>query len=252
MGRLAGKVAVITGAGSGMGKESAILFAAEGAKVTITDWNQQSLQDTELLIRESGGEVLAVSADVSVAEQVSNVFDRTAERFSRLDVLLNSAGIVGKENSVIDCTEEVFMQVIRVNLVGTWLCMKYAIPAMVESGGGSIINFASIAALEAYKGIPAYAASKGGVIAMSRVAAIESAEKNIRVNTIAPGHIATPMFLGAWTDEQLEHLEEISPQGRLGRPEEIARVALFLASDDSSHVTASLIVADGGITARIP
>lgn len=252
MARLNGKVAIVTGAGSGMGKETAILFAQEGAKVTVTDWNAESMNETAELIKKAGGDVLAVQADVSNSEQLKQVFDQTDEKFGRLDILINCAGVVLQENSVVDCTEDVFNRVLAINLVGTWLGMKFGIPLMKRSGGGSIVNFASIAALEAYKSIPAYAASKGGVISMSRVAAIESAEHNIRVNTIAPGHIATPMFLGAWTDEELVHLEEISPQGRLGQPVEVARSVLFLASDDASHVTAELLVADGGITARIP
>lgn len=252
MARLEGKVAVITGAGSGMGKDSAILFAQEGAKVVINGRGEAALKETASIIKEAGGEVLIVPGDVSKTEDVQNIFKQTEEKFSRLDVLVNCAAIVGNEVSVVGCTEEVFREVININLIGTWLCMKYGIPLMEKSGGGSIINYTSIAALEAYKSIPAYAASKGGIISMGRVAAIESAEKNIRVNTIAPGHIATPMFLNAWTDEQLRHLEEISPQGRLGQSEEIAKVTLFLASDDSSHMTASLVVADGGITARIP
>ncbi|MBA7671286.1 Dihydroanticapsin 7-dehydrogenase [subsurface metagenome] len=252
MGRLDDKVAIITGGGSGLGKETAILFAREGAKVTIADWSSEGGEETSSIIKENGGEALFLKTDVSKSKDIKNLIETTAKTYGKLNILMNIAGIVAAEGSTTDCTEEVFMKVISVNLVGVWLGMKYGIPEIAKAGGGSIVNFASIAALEAYKGIPAYAASKGGIISMSRVAAIEFADKNIRVNCIAPGHIATPMFLGCWSPDELKHLEEIGPQGRLGRPEEIARVALFLASDDSSHVTATTVVADGGITARIP
>lgn len=252
MGRLDGKVAIVTGGSSGMGKEVAMLFAREGAKVTIVDWAAQEGEKTVKTISGAGGEALFIRGDVSKAEDIKKMVETTVETFGKLDILMNIAGIVADEGSTVDCTEEVFMKVISVNLVSVWLGMKYGIPEIAKAGGGAIVNFTSIAALEAYKSIPAYAASKGGIISMSRVAAIESASKNIRVNCIAPGHIATPMFLGCWSQEELRHLEEIGPQGRLGRPEEIAQVALFLASDESSHITATTIVADGGVTARIP
>jgi NAD(P)-dependent dehydrogenase (short-subunit alcohol dehydrogenase family) len=149
-------------------------------------------------------------------------------------------------------TEEAFDEVIRTNLKGAWLLMKYGIPALLRSGGGSIVNFTSIAALEAYKGIPIYSVSKGGVISMSRVAAIEYADQNIRINCIAPGTIKTPLLLGAWSDQALESFRKTTPQSRLGEPEEVAYVALFLASDASSHVVGQTIVVDGGSTARVP
>jgi NAD(P)-dependent dehydrogenase (short-subunit alcohol dehydrogenase family) len=252
MGVLNGKVAIVTGGGSGMGRDTAVLFAKEGARVAVVDWSEKGGQETASQISGNSGECIFIKTDVSVPDQVKNMIQTTVKRFGRLDILMNIAGIVASEGSTVDCTEETFMKVISVNLFSVWLGMKYGIPEIERSGGGAIVNFASIAALEAYKSIPAYAASKGGIISMSRVAAIESASKNIRVNCIAPGHIATPMFLGCWTAEQLKHLEEISPQGRLGRADEIAQVALFLASDAASHITATTIVADGGITARIP
>lgn len=252
MARLDGKVAIITGGGSGLGRATAVLFAEEGAKVTVADWAIEGGEATVETIKGAGGRALFIKADVSKSEDVKNVVKTTVDTYGKLDILMNIAGIVADEGSTVDCTEEVFNKVISINLIGVWLGMKYAIPEMIKAGGGSIVNFASIAALEAYKSIPAYAASKGGIISMSRVAAIESADKNIRVNCIAPGHIATQMFLGAWSPEELKHLEEIGPQGRLGKPEEIARVALFLASDEASHITGTTLVADGGITARIP
>ena len=252
MGVLQDKVAIVTGGGSGMGRDTALLFSKEGARVAIVDCSEKGGKETQSLICGCKGECIFIKADVSSPEQVKNIVRTTVETFGKLDILMNIAGIVASEGSTVDCAEETFMKVISVNLFSVWLGMKYAIPEMERSGGGAIVNFTSIAALEAYKGIPAYAASKGGIISLSRVAAIESASKNIRVNCIAPGHIATPMFLSCWTDEQLKHLEEIGPQGRLGKSEEIARVALFLVSDAASHITATTIVADGGVTARIP
>ncbi len=252
MGVLQGKVAIVTGGGSGMGRDTAILFAKEGARVAVADWSEPGGQETVSRIRASAGECVFIKTDVSRPEQVRNMVQTAVAKYGKLNILMNIAGIVASEGSTVDCSEETFMKVISINLFGVWLGMKYGIPEIEKAGGGSIVNFTSIAALEAYKSIPAYAASKGGIISLTRVAAIESASKNIRVNCIAPGHIATPMFLGCWTKEQLKHLEEIGPQGRLGKSEEIAQVALFLASDAASHITATTIVADGGVTARIP
>jgi NAD(P)-dependent dehydrogenase (short-subunit alcohol dehydrogenase family) len=253
MGRLDGKVAIVTGAASGMGKETAILFAKEGAKIAAADWTVEDGEKTVELINKAGGEAIFIKTDVSKVEEVKNMVKKTVDNFKKINILMNIAGITAEEGSIVDCTEETFYKVISINLLGTWMSMKYAIPEIEKAGGGSIVNFTSVAALEAYKSMPAYAASKGGVITVSRVAAIESASKNIRVNCIAPGHIATPMFLGCWSEEQLEALgPKIVPLGRLGKPEEIAKVALFLASDEASYITATTIVADGGLTARIP
>jgi NAD(P)-dependent dehydrogenase (short-subunit alcohol dehydrogenase family) len=252
LGRLDSKVAIITGAGSGMGKATVILFAKEGAKVVAADIVVEAGKETVGIVKQAGGEAIFVKADVSKAEDIKNIVKVTIEAYGKLDILVNCAGIVGEEVSTIGCPEEVFNKVIGINLNGVWLGMKYAIPEMVKTGGGSIINFASIAALEAYVGIPAYSASKGGVISLSRAAAIESAPKNIRVNCVAPGHIATPMLLGAWSPEVLKRFTDIAPQGRLGEPEEVAQVVLFLASDESSHITAQTVIVDGGVTARIP
>lgn len=252
MGRFDGKVAIVTGGASGMGKEIAVLLGMEGCKVAITDVNLEGGEETLKTVKDNGNDAFFMKVDVAQETEIKKMVSETVSRYGKLDILFNVAGIVADEGSTIDCTFETFMKVISINLVGTWLGMKHAIPEIEKAGGGAIVNFTSIAALEAYKSIPAYAASKGGVISMTRVAAIESASKNIRVNSIAPGHIATPMFLGCWSKEELVHLEEICPMGKLGNPEEIARVALFLASDDASHITATNIVADGGITARIP
>ena len=252
MGRLNGKTSIITGSGSGMGEATALLFAKEGAKVIAADIVEQAGQATVQAIKEAGGDAIFVKADVSRSKDVESMIKAAVEEYGKLDILVNCAGIALDEVSTTQCTEKIFKRIVATNLNGVWLGMKYAIPEMMKTDGGVITNFASIAALEAYKGLPAYSASKGGVISISRVAAIEFADKNIRVNCVAPGHIATPMLLDAWAEEGLQRFRNIAPQGRLGEPSEVAAVVLFLASDDSSHITGQTIIIDGGVTARIP
>jgi NAD(P)-dependent dehydrogenase (short-subunit alcohol dehydrogenase family) len=252
MGRLAGRVAIITGAGSGMGKATALLFSKEGARVIVAEIVEQGGRATVQAIEKGGGEAVFIRADVSQREDVAAIVKAAVDKYGKLDIMVNCAGIALDEGSTTDCPEDVFNRIIATNLNGVWLGMKYAIPEMMKTGGGVIINFASIAALEAYQGLPAYSASKGGVISLSRVAAIEFAAKNIRVNCVAPGHIATPMLLDAWAEEGLKRFRDIAPQGRLGEPGEIASTVLFLASNESSHITGQTIVIDGGVTARIP
>jgi NAD(P)-dependent dehydrogenase (short-subunit alcohol dehydrogenase family) len=252
MHRLRDKIAIITGSGSGMGKATALLFSKEGAKVVAADIVKEAGLATVQLIKEDGWEAIFVKADVSKAGDVKAMVKAAVDTYGNIDVLVNCAGIALNETSTADCSEETFNRIIATNLNGTWLAMKYTIPEMIKAGGGVIINFASIAALEAYQGLPAYSASKGGVISLSRVAAIEYASKNIRINCVAPGHIATPMLLDAWAEEGLQRFRNIAPQGRLGEPDEVASVVLFLASTDSSHITGQTIVIDGGVTSRIP
>jgi NAD(P)-dependent dehydrogenase (short-subunit alcohol dehydrogenase family) len=252
LGRLEDKVAIITGAGSGMGRATAVLFVKEGAKVVVADIVIEAGEETVGIVKQAGGEAIFIKTDVSKAEDVKEMIKVAINTYGRLDILINCAGIAREEVSTIDCPEEVFNEVIATNLNGVWLGMKYGIPEMLKTGAGSIVNFASIAALEAYVGIPAYSASKGAVISLSRAAAIEYSRKNVRVNCVAPGHIATPMLLGAWSPEVLKRFTDIAPQGRLGEPEEVAQVVLFLASDESSHITGQTVVVDGGVTARIP
>ena len=211
MRRLAGKVAIITGSGSGMGEATALLFAKEGAKVIVAEIVEQGGLATVQAIEKDGGEAVFVKTDVSKREDVAAIVKAAVDKYGKLDILVNCAGIALDEGSTTDCPEEIFNRIIATNLNGVWLGMKYAIPEMMKTGGGAIINFASIAALEAYQGLPAYSASKGGVISISRVAAIEFAAKNIRVNCVAPGHIATPMLLDAWAEEGLQRFRNIAP-----------------------------------------
>lgn len=250
MGRLDGKVAIITGAGTGMGRAVAILFAKEGAKVVINCRTVTSGEETVRMVREASGDAVFVGGDVSKEEDWRKMIQAALDNYGKLNVLYNNAAIA-RYQPLLESTEENFHRTIEVNVKGTWLGMKYSIPEMIKVGGGSIINVSSIAADAAERGSAIYAASKGAVISMSRVAAIEHAKHNIRVNVIKPGAIATPMFMGVFKDNPdaiKRYLREI-PQGRLGEPEEVAYLALFLASDESSRITGQALTADGGIEA---
>ncbi len=247
MGRLDNKVAIVTGAGSGIGKASAALFASEGATVIVADVTGAE----ERAASEIGGSAIAVHADVSEASDVRALVETARSRLGRLDVLFNNAGIEGEQAATADCSEENFDRVIGVNLRGVFLGLKFGIPAMLANGGGSIINMASVAGLVGFAGLPAYCASKGGVIQLTKAAALEYATRNVRINAICPGVIHTPMVDRiAPTAEAREQFAQIEPVGRMGRPEEVAALALFLASDESSFVTGSALPVDGGFLAR--
>jgi NAD(P)-dependent dehydrogenase (short-subunit alcohol dehydrogenase family) len=246
MGRLDGKVAIITGAGAGMGRAAAILFAKEGAKVVVACRTVEAGEETVKMIKEAGGEAKFVKADVSKADDVKNMVKKTVDTYGKLDVIYNNAAILGRAAFTENITEEEWDKIMAINLKGVWLGMKYAIPEMLKNGKGSIINTASQCGERGTRNLGAYSASKGGVLALTRVTAMELAKKNIRVNALNPGIIATPMALTLPKEEQ-EGFAAIIPQGRLGRPEEIAYAALFLASDESSHVTGHALVVDGGL-----
>ncbi len=252
MDRLAGKVAVITGAGSGIGRVAASLFAAEGAAVVVADVDA-SLADVAVdEITAAGGTACAVVVDVSDEHQVHAMVETAMTRFGGLHILFNNAGIFPDDDGgVLDTPPETWQRVMDVNLKGVWLGCRAAVPAMLDSGGGSIVNVASFVALMgAATAQIAYTASKGGVLALTRELAVEYARSGIRANSLCPGPIETPLLaaLLANPDRRQRRLVHI-PIGRFGRPEEIAKAALFLASDDSSFVTGSALVVDGGITA---
>jgi len=246
MGRLDNKVAIITGAGMGMGQAGAIMFAKEGAKVVVVDWNTEAGEETVKMIREAGGEAIFVKADVSKARDAGNMVKTTIDTYGKLDIIYNNAAIIGRPAFTEDTTEEEWERIISINLKGVWLGMKYAIPEMLNRGGGSIINTASQCGDRGTRNLCAYCAAKGGVLALTRVTAMELAKKNIRVNALNPGIIGTPMVMAQPKEEQ-DGFAAIIPQGRLGRPEEVAYAALFLASDEASHVTGHTLVVDGGI-----
>lgn len=252
MGRLDGKVALITGAASGMGKVAAALFAAEGARVAIADVSDEIGEQTAQEINSSGGEAAYVHADVSTSAQAQEMVRFAVERFGGLNILYNNAGIFpADDGSVVETAEAVWDLVININLKGVFLGCRYGIPAMMESGGGSVINVASFVALMGAAAPQiAYTASKGGVLSMTREIAVEFARKGIRANALCPGPIETPLLADLLADPERRQRRLVHiPIGRFGKAEEIARAALFLASDDSSLMTGAALVVDGGITA---
>ncbi len=251
MGKLDGKVAIVTGGASGIGEATALLFAEEGAKVIVADWDEAKGAQVAREVQERGGEAMFVKVDVSQAEDVEMMVNTAVESYGRLDVLFNNAGVEGEQAPTADCTLENFDRVIAINLRGVFLGMKYGIPAMLEGGGGSIINTASVAGLVGFASIPAYCASKGGVIQLTKTAALEYAKQNIRVNVICPGVIWTPMVerFVAPAEGAREALEAAEPVGRFGTPEEVAQLALYLASDDSTFCTGAPFIVDGGFVA---
>jgi NAD(P)-dependent dehydrogenase (short-subunit alcohol dehydrogenase family) len=259
MGKLDGKVAMITGAGSGMGRAAALLFAAEGAAVVIAEVNAESGLMVEREIRDAGRLARFVACDVSRADQAQAAVQTARSMFGALHVLYNNAGLwypargnyrPGITDAPSPLLEEnIWERTIDVNLKGTYLCCKYGIPALREAGGGAIINVSSIAALRVGRGASdAYTAAKGGIMTMTRTLAVEHAQYGIRCNCIFPGAIKTPL-VGELTPEQERATAANIPLGRWGEPEDVARMALFLASDDSSWITGQFFVVDGGFTA---
>jgi NAD(P)-dependent dehydrogenase (short-subunit alcohol dehydrogenase family) len=242
-GRLAGKVAVVTGAGSGMGRAMAALFVAQGANVIAADVTGAE-EETAAII---GAGCIATHADVSRSIEVETMLDLAVDRFGRLDVLCNNAGIQGRIAKTADYDEDEWDRVIAVNLKGVFLGTKFAIPRMLKGGGGSIVNTSSMAALVAFTMLPAYTASKGGVSMFTKLAAAEYAAEGIRVNAILPGAIETGMTR-AMPADYINGAVAATLMGRIGTPEEIANLALFFASDESSFITGALVPVDGGYT----
>ena len=252
MPRLDGKVALITGAGNGMGQVASVLFAREGGRIVVADFSEAGGAETVAAVEAVGGEAAFVKVDVANPDQVSAMIDFAMARFGALNVLYNNAGIFpADDGGVTETPEPTWDRVMEVNLKGVWLGCKYGIPAMLASGGGSIVNVASFVALMgAATAQIAYTASKGGVLAMTREIAVEYGRQNIRANSLCPGPVSTPMLEELMSDparkaRRLVHI----PMGRLGQAEELAKAALFLASDDSSFMTGAQLVVDGGITA---
>lgn len=250
MDRLAGKVALITGAGGGMGRVAAERFAAEGAKVAVVDVEEN--QEVVEAIRASGGEAIAVAADVRDSDAVHHAVDRTMSAFGALHVLYNNAGVsLGDDDDAVSTPESTWELTMDVNVKGLWLCCKAGIPAMLDSGGGSIINVASfVAHLGAATPQLAYTTSKGAVLSMTREIAVIYARQGIRANALCPGPVLTPLLAKYLnTDERRNRRLVHIPMGRFGEAEEMVNGALFLASDESSYMTGQSLLIDGGITA---
>jgi NAD(P)-dependent dehydrogenase (short-subunit alcohol dehydrogenase family) len=251
MGRLDGKVAVITGAGGGMGREASVAFTEEGAKVCAADVQLAGAEETVALCPD--GSAFAHEVDVADEGQVAAMMRTTAERFGGIDVLYNNAGISPDDDaSVLDTSVEAWERVQNVNAKGVFLCCKHGIPYLRERGGGSVINVASfVAVLGAATSQISYTASKGAVLAMSRELAVQFARENVRVNALCPGPVETPLLLNIFGSDPaaLERRRVHWPTGRLAKPREVVNGALFLASDESSFVTGSTFLVDGGVTA---
>ena len=259
--RLDGKVALITGGGSGIGRASAALFAREGAKIVVADRDEASASDTLEQIRDSYGEAVAVSGDVTSNSDAASMVKAAIDEYGKLDVLVNSAGVSSRNalGGADADAEALWDKVVEINLKGTFLVSFHAVPVMKRAGGGSIINLASIIGLVGYPadipgvggGFNPYAASKGGVVQLTRNLAIDSAKLNIRVNCICPGYTRSNLTRELFSDPAVvTALEERTPMGRLGQPEEIAYAALYLASDEASFVTGIPLAVDGGWTAQ--
>ncbi|HEX4219355.1 MAG TPA: glucose 1-dehydrogenase [Acidimicrobiales bacterium] len=252
MARLDGKVAIVTGGGSGIGRVTAELFAAEGAQVVVADVQADQAASVAASIVAGGGQATAITVDVTNEQQTHAMVEHAVDTFGGLHVLMNNAGIFPDDDGgVLDTPPSTWDRVMDVNLKGVWLGCRAAVPAMLSSGGGSIVNVASFVSLVgAATAQVAYTASKGGVLSFTRELAVEYARQGIRANALCPGPIETPLLAELLADparrqRRLTHI----PIGRFGRPEEIARAALFLASDEASFVTGSSMVVDGGITA---
>lgn len=244
------KVAIVTGGSFGIGRAAAVAFAKRGAKVVIAD----CVEDLETLntIKSFDGEAVFIKCDVSLDKDVKHLIDETILKYGRLDFAFNNAGIEGSSAPTHECTNENWDRTIGINLKGVWLCMKYEIAEMLKQGKGAIVNNASIAGLVGFQNIPAYVASKHGVIGLTKNAALEYARSGIRVNVVCPGVIKTPMidrFTGK-NKEVEKQFESIEPVGRLGQPEEVAEAVIWLCSDAASFITGDAIPVDGGWTAQ--
>lgn len=254
MGRLDQKVTVITGAGQGIGRASALALAAEGARVVVSDINDDAGQATVRAILDAGGTAIYHRADVGSTPDVQTLVRAAVAQYGRLDVYVNNAG-VAIPGSAVDISEDDWNRVLNINLSGMWRGIKFAIPEMVKTGGGSIINMASVQALMGFEDWAGYAAAKGGILALTQQVAVEYGARGIRCNAIAPGTIMTPMNEKIFEDA--DDPEELASTwnswhalGRFGQPQEVAQLVVFLASDESSFITGTIIKVDGGLSIK--
>lgn len=247
-----GKVAIVTGAASGIGRAAALAFAREGAKVVVADVQAEAGEETVSMIKKAGGEAIFINTDVSKSSEVEALVKKTVETYGRLDYAYNNAGIEGATAPTVDCTEENFDKTIIINLKGVWLCMKYEIPEMLKQEKGAIVNCSSVAGLVGFLGIPAYVASKHGIVGLTKTAALEYAKTGLRINAVCPGVIRTPMVerFTSGNPEAEAQVVAMEPVGRMGNPEEIAEAVVWLCSDAASFVTGHPMVVDGGLVAQ--
>jgi NAD(P)-dependent dehydrogenase (short-subunit alcohol dehydrogenase family) len=251
-GQLDGKVALVTGGASGIGRATALTFAREGAKLIIADRHEDGGHQTVHMITEQGGAAIFVQTDVTQVTAVEALISKAVETYGRLDCAHNNAGISGGGRALTaEYPEDTWHQVIAVNLTGVWLCMKYEIVQMLQQGGGAIVNTASVAGLVGLPYASAYVASKHGVVGLTKTAALEYAQQGIRVNCVCPSYIATPMTAPGMQDpERMARMIASEPIGRMGQPEEIAEAVVWLCSDAASFVTGHTMTVDGGYVAQ--
>ena len=256
--KMGGKIALVTGGGSGIGKATSIAFAGEGAKVVVADINAGGGEETVRFIEDAGGDAVFVRADVSKAAEVEAMVNQAVATYGRLDYAYNNAGVLQSPGiSIHEAPEETWNNTIATNLTGVWLCMKYEVPQMIKQGGGAIVNTSSVWGLVGAAGFSAYVASKHGVAGLTKTAALEYAESNIRVNCVNPGSTDTQMVqdaIGALSggdpEAMADMIAQLHPIGRMGRPEEIAQAVVWLCSDAASFVTGHALSVDGGWTAQ--
>ena len=249
---LDGKVALITGAGSGIGRAASVIFAREGAKLMLSDIVAEGGEETLRMVKEAGAEALFVRSDVSKLAEVEALVAKVISTWGRIDCAFNNAGIDGRMGKVTECTEDNWNRTIAVNLSGVFFCMKAEIPHMLRQGGGAIVNTASVAGITGSPGLPAYVASKHGVVGLTRAAALEYGREKIRVNCVCPGPIRTPMLgrLLTGRPEMEQRFASAEPLKRLGEPAEIGEAVAWLCSDAASYVTGHAMPVDGGYMAK--
>ncbi len=249
MGRFDGRVVVITGAGAGIGRDSALAFAREGAAVAVLEVRAVRAEQTAELVRQAGGTAVAFPCDVRDGVQVEQAIAAVAERFGRIDVLFNNAGTT-RPGDVVSVSIEDWDMVLDVNLRGTFLVSRAVLPQMLALGGGAVINMGSVDGLAGDARMAAYNAAKAAVVNLTRSMAIDFGPRGVRVNCICPGLVGTPAVLRMFSDESRQRMQAVTPLGRIGRPGDIASLAVFLASDDAAYINGTTVVADGGLMAR--
>ena len=251
MASLSGKVAIVTGGSSGIGKATAIAFAREGAKVVVASRREKEGQETVKQVQSAGSEGFFIKTDVSKETDVSAMVEKTIATYGHLDYAFNNAGIEQIPTPLVEQTEETFDQIMEINVKGVWLCMKHQIPQMLVSGGGAIVNMSSISGMIGASGLPIYVASKHAVLGLTKSVALEYAKEGIRINAVCPGMIETDLLDRVFANQEVkERLIAMHPIGRVGKPEEIAEAVVWLCSDKASFVTGQSLPLDGGYVAQ--